>query len=92
MKTQLLQSAAPAWEPPPIGHNDAPQLDGMDPDLLRGAEAIGRWIGRTRKAVYHMAAAGKLPVFPWGGILYARKSTLRAQAARLEQQAIDAAE
>lgn len=92
MKSQLMQGATPAWESPPIGHNGGPQIDGMDPDLLKGATAIGLWIGRTRKAVYHMADTGQLPVFRLGGILYCRKSALRAYAEKLERQATDAGE
>ena len=58
-----------------------------DDELVWGAEAIGRVIGRSARAVFHMAATNQIPVKKIrapgkkrGGRLCARKSSLLAIA------------
>lgn len=45
-------------------------------DILRGADAIAAYLGLEKRAVYHAASTGKLPVFHIGSIVHARKSRL----------------
>lgn len=53
-------------------------------DILRGAAAIAEFMGCPRRAVYHMASKGGLPVFRMGDIVCARRSTLTAWIAEQE--------
>jgi hypothetical protein len=57
----------------------------MDPDLIRGARAIGEWIDRSERATYHLLDKRLIPAFQIGGIWYARKSTLSKFYSTLEQ-------
>lgn len=50
----------------------------LSADLLCGAEAAANYIGETRRAIYHMADRGLLPVIRKGRKLYFRKSELEA--------------
>jgi hypothetical protein len=45
-------------------------------DMLWGALEIGEYIGRSERAVYHIAARKTLPITHVGGRLAARKSRL----------------
>ena len=47
-------------------------------DLLNGAAAIGSYIGKSRRATYHMIENGQIPVIRKGGRIYGRKSELDA--------------
>ena len=53
-------------------------------DILRGADQIATYLGLGRRAVYHAASSGKLPVFHIGSIVHARKSTLVSWISRQE--------
>lgn len=57
-----------------------PENDSMPlaKDILRGAAAIAEFMGFPRRAIYHMASNGSLPVFRMGDIVCARRSTLTA--------------
>jgi hypothetical protein len=50
--------------------------DNIAADVLRGADAIAAFLGLPRRAIYHSAAKGDLPVFRLGETILARKSTL----------------
>lgn len=56
-------------------------------DLLRGAEAIARYLGFPRRTVYHAVARGHLPHFKIGETICARRSTLTAWIAQQERAA-----
>ena len=43
-----------------------PDNDNLATDLLRGAEAIARFLGFPRRAVYHAVAKGHIPHFKIG--------------------------
>ena len=45
-------------------------------DLLMGADAIGRFLGITRRQTYRLVYDGIVPSFKLGGTVAARKSTL----------------
>lgn len=47
-------------------------------DLLAGGNAAAAFMGVTPRAIYHMTAAGQLPVIRKGKRLYYRKSELEA--------------
>lgn len=61
-----------------------PDNDNLATDLLRGAEAIARFLGFPRRAVYHAVAKGHLPHFKIGETICARRSTLTAWIAEQE--------
>lgn len=52
-------------------------------DLLRGAEAIGSFIGEPPKAVYYLAERGYAPIGREGATLIASKRKLREHYARV---------
>lgn len=56
-------------------------------DILRGADAIAAYLGLEKRAVYHAASTGKLPVFHIGSIVHARKSRLMAWIEEQESKA-----
>jgi hypothetical protein len=56
-------------------------------DLLIGAKTIGDFFGLTARQVYHLKAAGKLPLFDFGGHIAGRKSRLREYVLELERAA-----
>lgn len=56
----------------------------LSADILRGADQIADYLGLDRRAVYHAASHGKLPVFHIGSIVHARRSTLVAWIAKQE--------
>ncbi|MGO4677514.1 helix-turn-helix transcriptional regulator [Bosea sp. 2YAB26] len=58
--------------------------DNIATDILRGADAIAAFMGLPRRAIYHAAAKGTLPVFRLGETILARKSTLLAWIADQE--------
>ena len=53
-------------------------------DLLLGADAIGRFLGITRRQAYRLIYDGLLPSFKLGGTVSARKSTLAKWLAERE--------
>ena len=60
-------------------------MDDLADDLLTGVEAIAAITGAKKRAVYHLAETGRLPLFKmderkWCG----RKSTLRRHIDSLE--------
>lgn len=61
--------------------------DNIAADILRGADAIARFMGLPRRSVYHAAAKGTLPVFRMGETVMARKSTLLVWISDQEQAA-----
>lgn len=61
--------------------------DNLASDVLRGADAIAKFLGLPRRAVYHAASKETLPVFRLGETILARKSTLLAWIADQERAA-----
>lgn len=61
--------------------------DNLASEILRGADQIARFMGLTRRAIYHAAANGTIPVFRMGETILARKSTLMGWIADQEQTA-----
>jgi excisionase family DNA binding protein len=53
-------------------------------DVLNGANEIARFLGISRRSVYHYIENGELPVFRLGSKLCARKSTLIRHIEALE--------
>lgn len=53
-------------------------------DILKGADAIAEFIGEDRRAIYHAAKKGTIPIFRIGENIRARKSTLLAWIAQQE--------
>jgi hypothetical protein len=94
---RLLASASPPAlaefisEPDPrlgVGGNFPPSNISPEPatladDLLRGAAAIGAFIGELPKRVFYLAAKGQLPIGREGMMLIASKKVLRDHYARL---------
>lgn len=64
----------------------------MNGDILRGAEAIGQWLGITERWVRHLATRGRLPVFRLGTTICARKSTLNMWIATQERRSANGLE
>jgi excisionase family DNA binding protein len=56
-------------------------------DLLHGADQIAGFLGVTRRAVYHLAEKGKVPIFRMGAKLCARKTRLLAWIEEQETRA-----
>lgn len=50
----------------------------LSSELLTGAKAAAAYIGVTPRSVYHLTAAGQLPVIRKGRRMYFRKSELEA--------------
>lgn len=48
----------------------------LSDDLLEGAAAIGRYIGKSERATFHMIYQGQLPIIRKGRRIFARKSQL----------------
>lgn len=55
-------------------------------DVVWGAEAIGQFLGMTRRQVYHACDQEHLPIFRVGSTLACRKSTLMAFIADREEK------
>jgi hypothetical protein len=60
-------------------------------DLLRGAKAIGSFIGESEKRVFYLAERGHLPVGRIGATLVASKKALRAHFEQLTQAVVQPA-
>jgi hypothetical protein len=58
-------------------------------DRLRGAKAIGDFIGESEKRVYYLAERGYLPLGKIGATLIASKTALRAHHERLTRGTIE---
>jgi hypothetical protein len=58
--------------------DDSLDDDTLAADLLRGAEAIGRFIGVDQRAAYHLLESGHVPARRVGGVWVYTKSGLRA--------------
>ncbi|KAA0576817.1 helix-turn-helix domain-containing protein [Azospirillum sp. Sh1] len=56
-------------------------------DILKGVKDIAKFTGLTERSVYHIAAAGRLPVFKLGATICARKSTILAWIQEQEAKA-----
>jgi hypothetical protein len=52
-------------------------------DLLKGARAIGAFLGVPPSAVYHIAKTKRMPIGKLGKDLFASKAKLRRAAAQL---------
>jgi hypothetical protein len=63
----------------------------MATDTLRGAQAIGAYIGVTVRQANHLLATRQLPAFKQGGHWCMRKSTYKADIAERESRAAKAA-
>jgi hypothetical protein len=59
--------------------------DDLADDMLPGAKAISRYIKEDERRTYRLLEAGLIPGFKVGGLWRARKSTLKAHYAKLEQ-------
>jgi excisionase family DNA binding protein len=59
----------------------------LSADILRGADAIAKFLGFPRRAIYHLVSKGGLPSFRLGETVCARRSTLTAWIAAQEQRA-----
>jgi len=51
-------------------------IEPTDGDLLLGADAIGRFLGITRRQTYRLVYDGIMPSFKLGGTVAARRSSL----------------
>jgi hypothetical protein len=63
----------------------------FDADLLEGANEIATFLygsPKRRRTVYHLAEKSRLPVFRFGAVLCARRSTLTAWIAEQERRAV----
>jgi hypothetical protein len=60
-------------------------------DLLDGAEAISAFTGWSKRRVFYLLEGGALPGFKVGNRWHARRTTLTAHIAKLEQDAADRA-
>jgi hypothetical protein len=58
----------------------------LSSDVVWGAEAIGEFLGMTRRQVYHAAYQEHLPIFRIGSTLACRKSTLMAFITEREEK------
>lgn len=64
----------------------AVKTEGLNGDLLMGAQAIADFMGFDRRQVYHMAANEQIPVFRlWRDGICARKSTILAWIEKQEK-------
>jgi hypothetical protein len=54
-----------------------PEADDDRLDVLRGAEAIGRYVGLTTRAAFHALSKGQLPGRKIGAIWVSTKHQLR---------------
>ncbi|MCO5156126.1 MAG: helix-turn-helix domain-containing protein [Aquamicrobium sp.] len=61
--------------------------DNIAGDILRGADAIARFLGFPRRTIYHLASKNGLPHFKLGETICARKSTLANWIAEQERAA-----
>lgn len=76
---RLAPAIAPRGTPP------------AEPDrlhLLFGVRAIGRELGLSRQQVRSLHAVGALPTFDLGGVLCARRTTLRRHIEALERNSV----
>lgn len=48
----------------------------LSEDLLEGAAAIGRYIGKSERATFHLIYQNQIPVIRKGRRIFARKSEL----------------
>jgi excisionase family DNA binding protein len=61
--------------------------DNISTDILKGASEIAKFLGLSRRAIYHAVDTGVLPTFRIGSNVFARRSTLLAWIASQEQAA-----
>jgi hypothetical protein len=61
-------------------------------DLLDGAGEIAAFLGWPKRRVFYALERGQIPGFKIGNKWHARRSTLTAHIARLEQNTEEAAE
>jgi hypothetical protein len=74
IETALAAELSASAEAPGLG--PSPQDDG---DILPGAKSIAGYLfndEKQTKKVYGLAQRGLIPIFYWGGLLCARKSSL----------------
>jgi hypothetical protein len=64
-----------------------PTKHSLSGDRLRGAKAIGDFLGETEKRIYYLVARGYLRVGHLGSALIASKQSLREQYDQLTQGA-----
>ncbi|GAB5427251.1 MAG: hypothetical protein Devi2KO_07100 [Devosia indica] len=57
----------------------------LNGDVIWGAEAIGRFLGMTRRQVYHACDQEHLPIFRVGSTLACRKSTMMTFITKREE-------
>jgi hypothetical protein len=67
-----------------------PGENSLADDRLRGAKAIGDFLGEPEKRVYYLAAHAYYPIGKIGAALIASKAALRARHEQLTQIAIAA--
>ena len=56
-----------------------------DPDLLSGADAIGKYLGTKRPRTFRLLENGEIPAFKLGGLWQARKSSIEKHFDNLEK-------
>jgi excisionase family DNA binding protein len=61
--------------------------DNIALDILRGADAIAKFLGFPRRTIYHLASKNGLPHFKLGETICARRSTLTAWISEQERDA-----
>jgi hypothetical protein len=64
--------------------DESTQPPALNDDLLHGATEIAAFTGLDRRQVIYHVSRGRLPVWRMGAKICARKSTLLAHFARLE--------
>ena len=72
--------------------NKDERRDRIADDLLRGATAIGRELGWSRRQIFHAHERGLLPTFAVGRAICARRSSLREHFTALERRRLAAEE
>ena len=63
-------------------------MDEQNPDILIGADQIGKFLNSNPRRAYRLLETGQIPAFKLGGRWYARKSTLEKRFAEQEQRNI----
>jgi hypothetical protein len=90
----MATSAAPAITPKPSREMKMPKDDApaafrpavdfsLADDLLKGADAIGAFLGANRRRVFYLLELGLIPCGKEGNVWICSKSALRAQYAKL---------
>jgi hypothetical protein len=60
--------------------------DNIAEDTLAGADAIGRYFGKSRRQTFYLCEKKQIPAFKLCGTWHMRKSTYRRRIEKLEEQ------